>query len=61
MPHVFESMDAFWEYVKAQGCQTARVWGRLSDQERDWVFRTLPGLHANLEALRAGVEAEVRP
>jgi len=60
MPHVFEGMDAFWEYVKAQGCQTARVWGRLTEDQREQVRQISPGLYENLVALRAGVEAEVR-
>lgn len=52
-------MEDYWEYVKAQGTQTARIWGRLSESDRDAIRQISPVLVANLDSLRAGVDMEV--
>ena len=57
----FPYIEDYWEYVKAQGAQTARIWGKLSEDVREHIRTISPALAANLDAFRDGVEAEVIP
>lgn len=56
---MFADMDAFWEFIKAQGTQTARVWGETPNREA--VREVAPVLAANLDALLAGYNTRVAP
>jgi hypothetical protein len=57
----FPYIEDYWEYVKAQGTQTARIWSNLPEDVRNQVYSISPALAVNLDAFRDGVEAQVIP
>lgn len=56
-PFEYPDMAAFWEFIKAQGTQVARVWDECKDKEA--VRAIAPSLGANLDALLKGSKVDV--
>lgn len=55
----FPSMEAYWDYIKAQSFQTTMVWSRLPEDAQEQIRAISPIFVANIEALTCGVEGEI--
>lgn len=56
----FDDLDAFWEYIKAQGVRTANAWTRLDETTKEAIRIVAPEFTRHIDALAKGANAPVR-